>query len=208
MDVGCFDGAFLFGLGAGFRRYGVEPHPQAAERACAAGIEIVGSTLDDIGIEFDAHFDAVVAFDVIEHLSDPAAFVARASRLLRSGGSLVIGTGDTDAPTWRFMGSQYWYCAIPEHLSFINSRWVDHVAKSTQMKVVVRKRYAHASDAGLSLRLSELAKNTLCRTIPPLWRRLRAQGFGGLDVSLSDRLRDYPPQWMTAKDHVLVILRK
>lgn len=45
----------------------------------------------------DEAFDVVVAGEVLEHVRDPAAVVAEACRVLRSGGTLVL---DTIARTW------------------------------------------------------------------------------------------------------------
>lgn len=208
LDVGCFDGRFLNYLGPSFQRFGVEPHEGAADRSRAVGVTILGATLDALDDRFDAHFDSVVGFDVIEHVLNPQDFVARAHRLLRPSGSLIIGTGNVDAPTRRFMGPRYWYCAIPEHVSFINERWVKGIAESLGMKQVFRMTYSHHPDASLVQRLRDGTINVVSRVAPPLWRRFRSAGLGGVKVSLSDQLRDYPPQWMTAKDHLLVILQK
>jgi SAM-dependent methyltransferase len=44
----------------------------------------------------DAAFDAVVAFEVIEHLPHPERFVAEAGRVLKSDGVLVVSTPRAD----------------------------------------------------------------------------------------------------------------
>jgi 2-polyprenyl-3-methyl-5-hydroxy-6-metoxy-1,4-benzoquinol methylase len=40
----------------------------------------------------DASFDAVVTFQVIEHLSEPRAFIAECARVTRPGGRLILST--------------------------------------------------------------------------------------------------------------------
>ena len=39
-----------------------------------------------------AKFDAVIAFEIIEHVTDPAAFMATLSQLLEPGGTLIVST--------------------------------------------------------------------------------------------------------------------
>lgn len=52
----------------------------------------VASVYDDLLALFQEPFDVVVSLEVIEHLYDPRAFVARIHECLRPGGLLVIST--------------------------------------------------------------------------------------------------------------------
>ncbi len=208
LDIGCFDGAFLDRISSRWQKYGIEPHPQAAERASERGIRILAETFDELDSAAAPDFDLITAFDLVEHLPDPAHLVSFASRSLRPDGRLIIGTGDTDARTWRLMGAQYWYCAIPEHLSFINESWVQKTAASHGMHVTRLERYSHQADAGLGHRLHELAANLTHRISPRITGMLRSAGFGGLDVSSDQILKQFPPQWMSATDHLLAVLQK
>ena len=61
----------------------------------------------------------ILAIDVIEHVSDPAAFFSRVWQLLKPGGIFLVFTGDSDAWSWRLQQSRYWYVSfLPEHISF------------------------------------------------------------------------------------------
>jgi len=52
--------------------------------------------MDSLDLKFkDNQFDVVISFDVLEHVSDQAKFVAEALRVLKSGGILIIGTPNT-----------------------------------------------------------------------------------------------------------------
>ena len=66
-------------------------------------------------------FDVVCSFDVIEHLPSPMPIFQEARRVLRPGGWLLLGTGDSRAFTARLAGSRWTYLCFPEHLSFFNS---------------------------------------------------------------------------------------
>lgn len=208
LDIGCFDGAFLAKLERGWHRYGVEPNPVAAERAGSRGIEILGETLATVDRLQIPSLDVITAFDLLEHLPDPMFVVAFASDTLHTGGRLIIASGDTDAWSWRFMGSQYWYSAIPEHLSFINEPWIRHAAAQHSMELVRLERYSHQPTATTTQRAYELATNLVHRVSPRITGMLRSAGFGGLDVRSHQTLKQFPPQWMSARDHILAVLQK
>jgi SAM-dependent methyltransferase len=60
---------------------------------------------DDWGIE-DGAFDTVLCTEVLEHIPDPAAFLARAYRCLRPEGRLVLTV--PFAARWHFIPFDYW----------------------------------------------------------------------------------------------------
>jgi SAM-dependent methyltransferase len=69
-------------------------------------------------------FDAVVSFQVIEHLYDPSAMIARAKSHLKKGGILIITTPNLDGLGARLMGPK-WHGYRDDHVSLKgNSAWV------------------------------------------------------------------------------------
>jgi SAM-dependent methyltransferase len=60
---------------------------------------------EDWGVE-DGAFDTALCTEVLEHISDPAAFLARAYRCLRPGGRLVLTV--PFAARWHFIPYDYW----------------------------------------------------------------------------------------------------
>lgn len=206
LDLGCFDGAFLSMFDATWTRFGVEMNPLAARKARAKGITILG---DDVGclVEEGSRFDAVVAFDLLEHMPDPRVLLRMMVGVTKPGGVVIIGTGNTAAPSWRFMGSRYWYCAIPEHLSFINPAWCRLAATELQLALVQIERYSHADRRPLMRRGLAVVKNVLYRITPFLFESLRRRGFGSLDVRRHPAWASVPPEWLTARDHLLAVFR-
>jgi SAM-dependent methyltransferase len=122
LDFGCYDGGFLRFLDASWQKSGIEPSMVAAEMAASGSIRILGPTVDAVGPEHNETFDAIVSFDVFEHLANPVAVLGELRRLLRPGGILLIETGNTDAISWRLTGRAYWYCGIVEHIGFFNQQ--------------------------------------------------------------------------------------
>ena len=206
LDIGCFDGAFLGLFSPTWVRYGIEMNPKAAETARARGITMLGNDVAHLG---DVHmrFDVVVAFDLLEHVPDPRALLGTMAAVAKPGGSVIVGTGNTAAPSWRLMGSRYWYCAIPEHLSFINPAWCRSAADGLGLELVQLNRYSHAVRRSASGTAGALAKNLLYRTMPSVFGFLRARGFGTLDVRQYPSWARVPPEWMSARDHLLAVFR-
>jgi 2-polyprenyl-3-methyl-5-hydroxy-6-metoxy-1,4-benzoquinol methylase len=68
----------------------VEPTPDLAQTCRSRGLEVIESPVEEINLGEDQLFDVAANFEVIEHLFDPASFIAHMGRLLRPGGLLVI----------------------------------------------------------------------------------------------------------------------
>lgn len=207
LDIGCYDGAFLYYLGASWQAHGIEINEQAIERAAQRGVNIIAPDLYDLA-DIDQQFDAVVAFDVIEHVNDPADLLKRMSDVTRSGGTIVLATGNFDALSWQLMGSAYWYCTIPEHLVFIGRQWCERTAPRFNLELVHTFTYSHEQHRTLKLSLHELGSNMLYRFAPRLFAALRRSGIGDKDTAEHEELAHFPPTWTTAKDHLIAIFKK
>jgi len=92
LDLGCSSGA----LGAAIKArqqaavVGVEIDPEYAKDAASKLDQVLCSALEDIDTAALGHFDCLVAADVLEHLVDPWAQLARFAELLEPGGLAVI----------------------------------------------------------------------------------------------------------------------
>lgn len=122
LDFGCYAGGLLAKLPAHLAKYGVEVASGAAAQAEASAGARVVATLDAFAP--DLRFDIVLAMDVIEHVPSPRALLEALLSRLAPGGSLIITTGDGGNALWRAVGSRWWYCYYPEHITFISARWL------------------------------------------------------------------------------------
>lgn len=96
LDAGCGVGYGSAFLGASARTVlGVDVSGEAIDYAAAryggGNVEFAVGDLEQLERD-DAEFDAVVAFEVIEHLPQPERFVAEARRVLKADGVLVVST--------------------------------------------------------------------------------------------------------------------
>lgn len=209
LDVGCFDGGFLSELKNKFELYGIEIHSGAAKVASQRGVSILGNDFEEMECN-GLQFDMVVAFDVIEHINDPMAFLKKLSALVNPGGYLVLSTGNSDAISWRLMKGRYWYCAMSEHIRFINPAWCNFVASKCNLSIIKMKKFSHmnAEDLTAKIRAKQVVLNMTYLLLPRLFSYLRLKGLSSKDVLSKPEMAFYPPSWMSAKDHFITLFKK
>jgi len=122
LEIGSAVGLFLEeARDKGWEATGIEPSRWASERARGRGLDVVTGTLED----FDANgktFDAVVLWDVLEHLPDPVAAVRRIGALLRPGGVIALTTVNIGGLGARVFRSRWpWFMRMHLHYFTPNS---------------------------------------------------------------------------------------
>ena len=122
LDVGCASGFFLESLGQNWNRQGVELFRLAVERSRSRPGIVVHETDLSSAVFPNESFDVVCSFDVIEHLTNPMSIFREARRILKPGGWLLLGTGNSGSLAARMAGSRWTYLCIPEHISFFSPR--------------------------------------------------------------------------------------
>jgi SAM-dependent methyltransferase len=189
LDVGCFNGALLQYLGDSWQRYGVEPSQQAAIVAQQCGITVIGQTINHVPTGTEP-FDAILLIDVVEHIADLLPPFAAIRALLKPRGIIVIVTGDTDAWTWRMQKNRYWYCSMPEHVSFFCQRTLWQIASANRLDTLAHMRVSHV------------------RSNPFTFQRQLVMNLGHeLVYRCGVARRRSAPGWLTARDHMLHIMR-
>lgn len=114
-----------------------------------------------------ASVDVVTAFDVIEHLVSPRAFVQASERVLASGGWLVLTTPWFGSPLSRIMGKR-WYCIFPAHLHYFTRASLTRLLADAGFRIVRARRHTRYLGARY------------------VWSRVRRQ-LGGKEQSLPRR---------------------
>ena len=164
--------------GAGYEAEGVEPAPQIAAAARAAGRHVHTGLLEEQHFG-DAQFDAVSLFEVVEHLRSPIALLQECHRILRPGGIMLISTGNGASWTARTMKARWDYFQTRKdagHISFFNPRSIALLAERTGFETAevttTRVRFAEKGDLpGAAFVLAKLAAEILA-----LPARLGGQG--------------------------------
>jgi SAM-dependent methyltransferase len=145
LEVGCAAGFFLQAA----RDAGYEAH----------GIEVAGSILSharDV-LKLDnlfqgtlaeypgakRSFDAAVMWDVVEHIADPVADLARVRELLKPDGRLFVQTQDLASVTRRLLGSKWTHFKQLEHVYHFSPRTIRTLLDRAGFEVLrIRKRGA------------------------------------------------------------------
>ncbi|WP_298266885.1 class I SAM-dependent methyltransferase [Geobacter sp.] len=97
VEIGVGTGRFASPLGIGI---GVEPSPSMGKVAAERGIQVVEGVAERLPFP-DQSFDFLLMVNVVCFLDDPIAAFREAWRVLRDGGSLVVGFIDADSPLGR-----------------------------------------------------------------------------------------------------------
>jgi SAM-dependent methyltransferase len=205
LDIGCWDGAFLDGFRNGWKRHGIEINPLAAGLAVSKGISLVAGDVSELDA-LSSCFDVITAFDMIEHTSDPLAFLRSMVKRLNPAGLIIASSGNTDSVTFKFMGSRYYYYSNPEHISFINPLWCRRAASRAGLRLEAMESFSHANKRSLAARSGALGRNLLYAAVPRSFTRLRMAKFRETDRTLRKGY-GYPPSWLTANDHLLAVFR-
>jgi SAM-dependent methyltransferase len=90
LELGCGDGRLLAELSRDFNVTGIDISEYAVARARQRmpGANLVVGDIADC--DPHAHFDVVVAFNVLEHLRDPRALMMRVGEMLSEGGRFMF----------------------------------------------------------------------------------------------------------------------
>ena len=131
LEIGCGDGALLGRLAAaGHEVTGVDRDERALELASVmlSRRRVRAELHADLRFIKHQRFDAVVLAEVIEHLEDPAAMLAEATKLLTSDGRLVLTTPVRlrEHPLDPHHVHEFW----PDELRALLERFFEHVEMS------------------------------------------------------------------------------
>ena len=135
LDVGCHIGVMVeLAQQRGWEAWGVEPSTWASEQARARGLRVITGTLSDASVP-DNYFDVVTLWDVVEHLTDPAAELRNVHRVLKPGGIFAIHTIDIESWFARLMGAR-WPWLMEMHLYYFSPRTLGKMLEQNGYQVI------------------------------------------------------------------------
>lgn len=189
LDLGCAYGFVMeVARERGWEVAGIEPaEAVAASAAFSLGVP-VAPDLFSAGLAAES-FDAVLAWDVIEHLPDPRRALEEVARLLRPGGVLSVVTPDIGSLAARILG-RHWeeMRKMPEHIYFF-----DRASLTTLLRVVGFEPVEWGT-VGKRMSLEE----TLSRLAPAAPGLTRAALTLARASGLHRRMAYFDPRWKLA----------
>lgn len=125
LDAGCANGDFIAVAKGAYSMYGNDYSAHAIDNARRLNPELADHlTAGPIEQQSygENYFDAIVLWDVIEHLWSPKEVAEQLLRYLKPGGYLLISTPNIGAPFARLTGKYWPFMTPPEHLSFFTRK--------------------------------------------------------------------------------------
>jgi SAM-dependent methyltransferase len=140
LDIGCGDGHLLVQLAGersdSLRLEGVEFQEAAARAAEARGLTVYRGRIEDVELP-PASFDLIIMNQLIEHVADPAAVLARVGRALRPGGHVFVETPNLDSLDARLFRRRYWGgYHLPRHFHLFDTTTLAALARRARLAPV------------------------------------------------------------------------
>lgn len=136
LEIGAGIGSFLKFIAAhGYEATGIEPSVDAVAIAAARGVDVFRGTLESYarGAGAAQRFDAVVLFNVLEHLPDPQGLVRRVRDMLVEDGVLLLCVpndfSEMQSHAQAATGHAPWWIAAPDHINYFNFRSLTDFAR-------------------------------------------------------------------------------
>ena len=130
LDVGCGAGNFLERAALrGWEVHGTEYGARALEACRAKGIRIIEGPLDPANYPV-GHFDVTCSFEVIEHVTHPAAELGHMASVTRPGGLLYVTTPNYRCVGRWMAGTDWSVVNYPEHLNYFTPRTLKRLARA------------------------------------------------------------------------------
>jgi 2-polyprenyl-3-methyl-5-hydroxy-6-metoxy-1,4-benzoquinol methylase len=115
-EIGCAYGLFLErARDRGFEVAGLE-YSRVAARTASRRLGVPIHEGEIVDLDGDGTFHAVAAWDVIEHVPNPAEFLAAARRMLAPGGVVALSCPYYDSIPSRALRSRWWTLKPHKHI--------------------------------------------------------------------------------------------
>ena len=138
LDIGCGYGEFIEAvkiINNKVNIIGNEPNIHKQQSAKRRNLDVSYFDLDN----HEEKYDVISLLNVYSHLPDPPVFLEKISRLLVTGGELIIQTGDTANLK---KNDHYTPFSLPNHLSFASEEIVVGILEKLGFEIINIKKYS------------------------------------------------------------------
>jgi len=138
-EIGAATGYFLtLALDRGWDVEGVDVSNFAVRKAQEKGLPVQQGSTETLEAVQNQH-DAIVMFDVFEHLLYPAKDLQRVAGALKPGGVLVFATPDRSSLFSKLMGRRWHAIVPPQHVFLYPSKYIDTLWFRYNLEVIEKK---------------------------------------------------------------------
>jgi dolichol-phosphate mannosyltransferase len=165
LEVGAYCGLFMKEAARrGWAADGVEPSGWAARYAREiTGVAVHQGFLGQNRTKLRPRYDAVVSWDVLEHVRDPVAFLRECATFLDPGGVLCFSTLDTDSWPPRLLRRR-WPWLMDMHVQYFDRHVLEDMLCRAGFRLVRAEPYTHYARLRYALRGA-------LRILPPVLER-------------------------------------
>ena len=146
LEVGSYCGFFLDAFQKKYSSWdyiGVEPSKWASEYARSKlQINTRTGTLEDNIQKLASDYDTVVAWDVLEHLNDPLAFLIKINSVMKRDGIFCFSTLDINNWFPKLMG-KHWPWLMGMHLFYYNTDTTEQLLNKAGFNILRTEKYIH-----------------------------------------------------------------
>lgn len=112
LEIGYGSGAFLrLAQKCGIPIHGIELAPESEKNRKTENLPTIQFSLEELAETSSATYDGICSFQVLEHVTDPRAFIENACRLLKPGGTLALAVPNDDS----YIKHQFNLLNLPPH---------------------------------------------------------------------------------------------
>ncbi|MEI6437692.1 MAG: class I SAM-dependent methyltransferase [Candidatus Omnitrophota bacterium] len=141
LEIGCAYGFFLDEAQRNYTVTGVDIHAEGCAYAREHfNVNALTGDLLTMPLEL-ASYDAIVMWDVLEHLPNPREFVARAQSLLKPGGTLFFATLDITSWLATFQGAHWRQIHPPTHVSYFSRKALNILLDTSGFDVLTTRYF-------------------------------------------------------------------
>lgn len=165
LEVGAYCG--IFGEAASRRGWdyeGIEPSRWAAEYARNVyGLRVHAGPISANHDVLKSEYDIIVAWDVLEHVRDPLAFVRECAGRLSANGLFCFSTLDIDS-WFPAIAGRRWPWLMDMHLHYFDRHVVKDLLSRAGLKLLKTEKYTHYARLGYAI-------HGMARTLPTMLRK-------------------------------------
>jgi SAM-dependent methyltransferase len=149
LEIGCSYGFFLDAARReGWDVQGIELSDRAASFARKElGLSVLRATVSELYEDQPLPYDAIVAWHVIEHLTDPRKFLEEIAAMVRPGGILALRTPNIESAVAKLAGKAWEWMSPPDHIYLFSAHTLCCMLRACGFEILlVETRRGNASN--------------------------------------------------------------